>query len=110
MERRSDPRSQIHQPVKVGLDDRSHDQWDGVIIDISGSGMKISMDRSVALQSKVRLNADGLVVVARVVFCLPDADRFAVGVEVEGVQWQEPSGPDDPVTSSWQLLTRIRKL
>jgi hypothetical protein len=91
MERRSEPRFLIHQPVKVALDERSHDEWDGIISDISGSGMKISMDRSVALQSKVRLNADGLVVVARVRFCQPDAGRFVIGVEVEGARWQEPS-------------------
>jgi hypothetical protein len=74
--------------VKVAVQDRRDDEWDGIIADISGRGMKILSVRSVALNSTIQLTADGLVVVAHVCFCQAEGDQFAVGVEVEGAHWQ----------------------
>jgi hypothetical protein len=91
MERRSEPRFTTHQPVQVAVEERPEDRWDGIIIDVSGRGMKILTARSAALNSRIQLTSDGLVVLAHVCFCKQEGDLFALGVEVDGAHWQESS-------------------
>ena len=68
---------------------RPAEQWEGVITDISGSGMRVLAGRSVPPHATMRLTADGLVMTGEVCYCEVQGDGFAIGLEIKGAHWQQ---------------------
>jgi DNA-binding XRE family transcriptional regulator len=82
MNRRIEPRFQVYSSVKLTLlDDPEREELDCLLVDISGSGMRLVCGVELEQGRMVCVEAGEHVVLADVRHCSPRGGRFAIGVE-----------------------------
>jgi NTE family protein len=81
MERRSEPRFQVHSPGKVTKLTTPETEIDCVLVDISATGMKLVADEGLPVDGQLCVEFESNLVLANVRHCQPRGTKFLVGVE-----------------------------
>ena len=92
-----DRRSQIRLPASETLSIRvlrpSAIPVEGQLLDASEDGMKLLVSQPLESGTLIQVRSQKRFVLAEVRYCLPHADKFAVGIEVTAVFDLPPSEP-----------------
>jgi hypothetical protein len=83
MDRRSEIRVNVDQPVRVTVLGEYRHQMEGNAIDLSGHGMRIVLPRRVAPGNAVRIDLDDAMLLGDVCYCCPNVRGFTVGVQLD---------------------------
>lgn len=81
MHTRSEPRFNVQSAVRVAAADRPGDVSPALLLDVSGSGMKIISDRDWPVDSRIVVEMENHLVLARVRNGHARGSRFSVGAE-----------------------------
>lgn len=58
------------------------------IVDVSRNGMRLIIDRKLLRGGQVAIDFRGMVICGKVQYCVPEEDRFAVGIRIGDVMDQ----------------------
>ena len=83
MNSRREPRFEVNQPVEVTILGNPDTRMAGRVADISGSGMRLLIDRPVALGSAVRVDLANSLLLGEVCYCRQEVALYAIGVRLE---------------------------
>src|SRR5215470_18986160 len=81
MERRSEPRFQVHSPAKLTPLGRPEREIDCVLADISATGMKLVVDESLSVGARLCVEFQSHLVLVEVRHSQARGSKFIVGVE-----------------------------
>ena len=85
MERRKEQRHKVDRPAKVTAlgTDRAGSAVDGQILEIAGSGLRLTVPCPFEYNSPVRVDAQGVMMLGEVTRCEPDSGgAFILGVQL----------------------------
>lgn len=82
MERRREPRIDLSQPVQVTLLGNPEVELPAIIINISGRGLKLMVDRLVPIGSAAKVEVDDALLLGEVCYSAAEEDGYAVGLEI----------------------------
>lgn len=87
MERRKEPRFQFSKKITLKVLDRMSGpslgkRIQGLIVDASGSGMRLHLPLAVPSGAAVEVHEGGMLILGEVSRCVPDEGGFAVGIRV----------------------------
>ena len=83
MEKRGEPRFDAAQTVRLTTLGEESERLDARIVNISGTGMRLLVDRMLAPGQTIKVEWDEILLLGEVCYCQPDAEGYAVGVELE---------------------------
>jgi len=81
MDKRSEPRFQVRSAIRIAAIDKPEDVSNALLLDVSGSGMKIIADGWWPVNTFVVIEMENHVVAGRVRNSVPRGSKFSVGVE-----------------------------
>ena len=81
MESRREPRFSIYGPIKVTLLSNPERQLDGVLLDISATGLKLIASESLPIDEILSIEAEDHLALADVRYSQPRGDKFTIGCE-----------------------------
>ncbi len=90
MDRRREPRFTSNRPVAVRLLGDNPLTLTGTISNVSGRGMRILLDRKVPVDTAMRIDVDGSIVLAEVCYSEPDNGAYATGLVLDQVLVETP--------------------
>lgn len=83
MERRSEPRFTLDEAVPIRILGESELTIEGRLVDFSGRGMRVLVDRALAVDTPVRIDLDDQILLGEVCYSQPDGKgRYALGLEM----------------------------
>ena len=85
MDRRRHPRFDTDQPVSLTVLGAHATTLDGVVLNISGSGMRLMLDCRIPLNTAVRIDLGDSIFLGEVCYTEPAGDRFATGLVLDQV-------------------------
>jgi c-di-GMP-binding flagellar brake protein YcgR len=82
---RREPRIEVSQPVQVTILQKPETQLRGHVLNISGRGMRLLLDRPVTSGIPIKIRWENTLVLGEVCYCqrLPEGKEFAVGLRLE---------------------------
>ena len=83
MDRRREPRFETEHPVQVTLLDEEEVTLDGRMVNISGCGLRLILDRAVPLNTAVRVDCVDSILLGEVCYVEQQDDAYAVGVSLD---------------------------
>ena len=83
MDRRREPRFETEHPVQVTLLDKEEVTLNGRMVNISGCGLRIILDRSVPLSTAVQIDCVDSILLGEVCYVEQQDDAYAVGVSLD---------------------------
>ena len=81
MHTRSEPRFQVQSAIRIAAIDQPTQVSDALLLDVSGTGMKIIADASWPVDARLVVEMENHLVVVRVRYIAPRGPKFSVGVE-----------------------------
>ncbi|MBZ5636568.1 MAG: PilZ domain-containing protein [Acidobacteriia bacterium] len=81
MNRRGEPRFQVNAPAKLTPLDDPERELDCILVDISGSGMKLVLSEELVEGQMISVEVGQHMVLADVRHCTARGSKFAIGVE-----------------------------
>ncbi len=90
MDRRREPRFATEQVVEVTLLGPEPVCFAGTVVNLSGHGMRILVDRRVEMDRAVKVKVEGTMILGEVAYCQPDGEKYAMGLEVDQVLHEVP--------------------
>jgi hypothetical protein len=85
MERRREPRFDVDQEARVTLLGDEQVCLDARVVNMSGRGMSLLLDRPVAVNSLVRIDLKDAMLLGEVCYSVQQGERHAIGVNLEEV-------------------------
>ena len=85
MDRRREPRFETSQPARVRLLGEDPVTLLGVVRNMSGKGMRLSLDRGLPLDAAVRVELGTSVLLGEVCYCQPEDSGYSVGLVLDQV-------------------------
>jgi len=83
MERRAGPRYEAGQSAQARLLDGGSDVFPVRIENVSGAGMRLLLDRPLALGALIKVEWDDVLLLGEVRYCEPAGTGYAAGLELE---------------------------
>ncbi len=83
MEKRTGPRFPIDQLVLVTVLDECSDQFAGRVVNVSGNGMRLILDRPVAPGVPLKIECEETLLLGEVCYCEEVEGSYAAGLELE---------------------------
>lgn len=83
MEKRAEPRIEAEMPVRITLLGDQQVTFTAHMVNLSGRGMRLLMDRSVDVGAPVGVEWDDSLVLGDVCYCEPAPGGYAIGLELE---------------------------
>jgi len=84
-DRRSQNRFPADETLSIRVLRPAHVQVEGQLLDVSEDGMKLVMSQPLEPGTVLQVRSQKRFVLAEVRYCMPNADKFVVGVEVTAV-------------------------
>ena len=83
MERRAESRISRNSPVRITLLSNPREQFEATLVNVSGRGARLKMDRPLECDSAVRIDLDNGLLLGEVCYCASDGDGYGVGIQLE---------------------------
>ncbi len=83
MERRSEPRYPADEPAKVTILGSEPCVISGRVVNLSGKGMRLMLEREAPVGAPVRVDVDGTILLGEVCYCARQGNSFCAGLELE---------------------------
>jgi len=83
MDRRREPRLPIGKPAVVKCLDGEREVFDAEIVNASGRGMRLLLDRRLPVNTPVQVVSDDWSALGEVCYSVAEGDRWAVGLALE---------------------------
>jgi PilZ domain len=85
LERRSEPRFEAQKTTIVTLLRENGVKLPAVVIEMSGSGVRLLLDRAIAVDSPVKVEHKDFLLLGEVCYCEPGANGFFLGLKIQQV-------------------------
>jgi len=85
MDRRREPRLSTDAPARLTLLGRNPETLDAQIVNASGRGLRLIVDRRLPLNAPVRVYTEDTILLGETCYAVPEGDRWAVGLMLEQV-------------------------
>jgi len=82
-DRRDGLRLQAHQTVQVTVLGQGADPVEGTLDNFSSGGMRLLLDLELPMDAALRVEWEDSMVLGDVRYCVPQGDRYAVGLEIQ---------------------------
>ena len=83
MDRRIESRFHVDESVQVTVLDQTQPVVAGRLVNLSGKGMRLSLDSEVPVGAPVRVDMDGTMLLGEVCYCYPEGATWALGLRLE---------------------------
>jgi hypothetical protein len=83
MERRAETRIPSNCPVRITLLGGPPQHFDATLVNVSGRGARLKMDRPLECDSIIRIDLENGLLLGEVCYCASDGDGYGVGVQLE---------------------------
>lgn len=83
MERRAETRIPFDCPVRVTLLGSPPEQFDGILVNVSGRGARLRVPRRIECDAALRIDLDNAMLLGEVCYCANDGDGYGIGVQLE---------------------------
>jgi hypothetical protein len=83
MEKRGEPRFDVEQTVRLTTLGEESEQLTAQVVNISGTGMRLLVDRLMAPGLTIKVEWDEILLLGEVCYCQPDPEGYAIGLELE---------------------------
>jgi hypothetical protein len=80
VERRKEPRFDCRQPATLHCLSGSHAACAGILMNISGKGARMVVDRPFPINMPVRIDAGDMLLLAEICYCRPESGGFSLGL------------------------------
>src|SRR5437867_1974837 len=80
---RSEPRFEVNQPVTATVIGKDVDRIPARILNLSGKGMRVSIDRRLPVGAAVKIEWRDTLLLCEVCYCCPEGELFSAGLQVE---------------------------
>jgi len=85
VERRSEVRFEVDRPVRVTRLDCCPTRCTGTVRNLSGRGMRLTVPQAISPGTAIRVDAENIMFLGDVCYCVPENPGFSVGLIVEHV-------------------------
>jgi hypothetical protein len=85
VERRSEVRFEVDRPVRVTGLDACPVCCTGTVRNLSGRGMRLSVPQAIPPGTAVRVDADNIMFLGEISYCVPENPGYSVGLMVEHI-------------------------
>ena len=119
MEQRGEPRFDVEQTVRLTTLGEKPEQVVAQIVNISGTGMRLLVDRMLAPGVALKVEWDEILLLGEVCYCQPEPEGYAIGLEMEHallhtrdlarLAQQLLVGEADPIRNSLPQAAPVRK-
>jgi len=83
MERRAETRIPWNCAVRLTLLSNPPEHFEATLVNVSGRGARLKMDRPLECDSAVRIDLENGLLLGEVCYCASDGDGFGIGIQLE---------------------------
>ena len=83
MERRAESRIPWNCPVRITLLSHPFEQLEATLVNVSGRGARLKLDRPLECDSAVRIDLENGLLLGEVCYCATDGDGYGIGIQLE---------------------------
>jgi len=83
MNLRTENRIPVHRPVKLTVLGDKPQEYEALLSNLSGRGLRVIVDAPVPVDSAVRVDLEDSIILGEVCYCEPFGDQWALGLEME---------------------------